>query len=122
MTRRFRYFGCLLVAVAVGAPALARAGDATLAESLFRDGKKLMTAGDYAKACPKLAESYAQDPATGTLLALAVCFEEQGKLASAWTTYSEVASRARAEGRVDREQAAREHVTALAPRLSMLTI
>jgi hypothetical protein len=111
-----------LFAAALGAPVVAQAGDATLAESLFREGKRLMAAGDYAKACPKLSESYAQDPATGTLLALAVCFEDQGKLASAWTTYSEVAARAHADGRADREQAARDRVGSLAPRLSTLTI
>jgi serine/threonine-protein kinase len=104
------------------APALAQAGDATVAEALFHEGKSLMDAGDLEHACPKLRESYAQDPATGTLLALAICFERRGKLASAWTTYSQVASRAHLENRLDREQAARERVAALAPKLSRLSV
>jgi hypothetical protein len=103
-------------------PLAARAGDATLAEALFRDGKALMNAGDYAHACPKLAESYKQDPATGTLFALAVCYEQRGSLASAWSTYSQVAARAHQEARADREQAARERVNALTPQLSRLSV
>jgi len=107
---------CLLSATA------ACAGDAATAEALFRDGRALMNAGNYSAACPKLEESFAQDPATGTLLALGICQEHVGKTASAWATYAEVASRAKRDGRADREQAAREHIAALEPKLSRLTI
>jgi hypothetical protein len=98
------------------------AGDAAVAEALYRDGLALMDAGSYAAACPKLAESDAQDPATGTVLALAVCLEELGHTASAWATYAEAASRAKRAGQSDREDAAREHAAALEARLSRLTI
>ena len=69
---------CSLVSVAVlGAsltvPGVSVARDAIMAEALFREGRALMDAGNYDSACPKLAESYSQDPATGTLLALALC-------------------------------------------------
>src|SRR6187549_3176502 len=101
---------------------LAHAGDAATAEALFREGRTLMDAGNYAAACPKLEESYAQDPATGTLLALGMCQERAGRTASAWATYSEAASRAKRDGRADRERAAREHMAALEPKLSHLTI
>lgn len=100
----------------------ARAGDAALAESLFRQGRALMDANDYAAACPKLAESYSQDPATGTLLALALCQESLGATASAWASFSEVITRAKREGQNDREQAAREHKQALEAKLSHLTV
>src|SRR4051812_42610356 len=96
----------------------ARAGDAATAEALFRQGRTLMEAGNYVAACPKLEESYAQDPATGTLLALGICQERAGRTASAWATYSEAAGRAKRDGRADREQAAREHMAALEPKLS----
>ena len=101
------------VAQAMLLPALAAAGDTTLAEGLFREGKALMQAKDYAQACPKLAESLRQDAATGTQLALALCQEKQGLLASAWTNFSSVASNARREGRPDREKVARERAAAL---------
>jgi hypothetical protein len=110
----------LLATLAISRGALA--GDAALAEQLFREGRERLDAGDYAAACPKLKESYAQDSATGTLLALALCQEMSGKTASAWASFGEVAARSRREGRADREQAAREHQTALESKLSRLTI
>ena len=58
---------------------LAHAGDAATAEALFREGRTLMDAGNYTAACPKLAESYAQDAATGTLLALGMCQERASR-------------------------------------------
>ncbi len=103
-------------------PQPAWAGDEVLAEALFREGKDLMRTKDYARACPKLAESYRQDPATGTLLALGMCQEQSGLLASAWTTYSAVVGRAQREGQKDRENAAKQRVAALEPRLSKLTL
>ena len=110
----------LFVAAAQGAGA--QAGDVAVAESLFREGKDRMAAKDYARACPKLADSYRLDPATGTLLALAICHERAGKFASAWAEYADAAARAKREARLDREKAAREKVAALESRLSYLTI
>src|SRR3954470_3724696 len=98
------------------------AGDVATAEALFREGRALMDAGNFQAACPKLAESFEQDPGTGTLLALAICRERDGQLASAWASYGQVASRSKREGRADREQAARDAMQALEPRLSHLTI
>jgi len=122
-TPTFRQFlaATLACAALIRAPNVV-AGDAATAEVLFRDGRALMNTGNYAAACPKLEESFAQDPATGTLLALGICQEHLGKTASAWATYAEVASRAKRDGRADREQAAREHMAALEPKLSRLTI
>lgn len=111
----------LLLAACALSP-VAHAGDAVTAEALFREGRTLMDAGNFAAACPKLAESYAQDAATGTLLALALCQEQAGQTATAWASYAEVISRAKQDGRADREQAARDHMAALEPKLSHLTI
>ncbi len=62
------------------------------------------------------------DPASGTLLALAICHEREGKLASAWGEYLDVASRSKLEGRPDRETAARSKGAELEPKVSTLTI
>jgi serine/threonine-protein kinase len=118
---------CSLVSVTVfGATLTASptcfAGDEIMAEALFREGRALMDAGNYGAACPKLAESYSQDPATGTLLALAVCEQESGKTASAWAHFAEALSRAKREGRDDRAQVAREELAAVEGKLSRLTI
>jgi hypothetical protein len=81
-----------------------------------------MDKGDFSAACPRLSESYVQDPSTGTLLALAFCQERLGQTASAWASYAEVVSRSKHEGHLDREQAARERADALEGKLSRLTI
>jgi hypothetical protein len=95
---------------------------AAAAEALFQEGKRLLERGDSAAACPKLAESLRLERATGTLFALAMCHEAEGRLASGWAEYAEVVARAEREGRADREQAARKSMRALEPRLSTLTI
>jgi tetratricopeptide (TPR) repeat protein len=120
MFRRLVALGVFLFAIIGSASAFA--GDAGLAEALFQQGRRLMDQRDYRPALSKLAESYAQDPATGSLLALAICQEQLGLSASAWANYSEVVSRAKREGREDRVQAARERMQALESVLSRLTI
>ena len=93
MSSRQEYRG-VLAAVAITAvtafASVARAqADVATAEALFREGKRLMEQKSFAAACPKLKESFAQDEATGTLLALALChqgrFDEAGDVPSvAW--------------------------------------
>jgi hypothetical protein len=118
--------GCLGLAVAgvVSTPraVLAQSADTATAESLFEQGRDLLRAGKASEACPKLAESQRIEPSTGTLLALAMCHEADGKLASAWAEFVSVEARARGENRVDRQQAARDKAQALRPRLSTLEI
>src|SRR5512136_2811036 len=63
--------------------------DPAAAEVLFREGRKLVAANDFAAACPKFAESQRLDPAVGTLLNWAACEEHVGKLASAWQRWKE---------------------------------
>jgi hypothetical protein len=92
------------------------------AEALFQQGRALLDAGRVSEACPKLAESHRLEPATGALIALAVCHETEGKLASAWAEFMEARGRARREGQPEREQLALERAAALENRLSLLTI
>jgi hypothetical protein len=93
-----------------------------MAETLFNEAKRKMAAGDFAGACPKLAESYRLDAGSGTLTALAVCNEGLGKTASAWTEFIEVVGEARQAGRADREKFAQQHIDAIEPKLSKLTV
>ncbi len=118
---RFRAM-VFLSSILAAQPVFAQGANAALAESLFREGKKLLDAKNYRQACPKLAESFRLDPATGTLLALAMCHEGDGKTASAWAEYNDVAGRSLKDGRSDRDQAARARAAELEPKLSTLAI
>ncbi len=101
---------------------LAHADDSAAAQSLFDQAKKEMAAKDYASACPKLEESLRLQEGIGTLLNLASCYEHAGKLASAWSKYLEVATRARAAGQAARARIGKERADALAPKLSNLVV
>ena len=123
--KNFRSTLCLsvtLAALAVARSVGAQGSDTVTAEALFQEGRDLLRDGKLAAACPKLAESYRLDPATGTLIALAMCHEQQGKLASAWAEFVDAASRAKGEGRADRAEGSREKAEALRPRLSTLRV
>lgn len=101
-----RSLGAVVLAGALFAsasPAFAQSNTA-LAESLFKEGKTLLTAKNYEAACPKFAESAKLDPASGTFYALGLCYEGQGKNASAWSAYLDAALAARKDGNADREK------------------
>ena len=93
-----------------------------LATELFRQGRALMAQKKFDQACAKLAESQRLDPGGGTLLNLALCHEQQGRTATAWTELHEARGQARADGRSDRLALANEHIEALSPRLCRLKI
>jgi hypothetical protein len=93
-----------------------------LAEALYREGRQLMSEQHYDEACAKFAESNRLDPATGTMLNLAACFEASGKLASAWIAFGEALRASRREGRQDRVEFAELRLAAIEPRLSHLTV
>lgn len=127
--RRARRAVVLSVAVALAGSsqllarhASAQSSEATLAQSLFEDAKRLKAEKKYDQACPKFTESYRLDPAAGTLLNLAVCNEEWGKTATAWAQYKDSISQARKDRREDREKYASERVSVLEPKLSHLTM
>ncbi|HEY8038147.1 MAG TPA: hypothetical protein VIF15_00060 [Polyangiaceae bacterium] len=93
-----------------------------LAETLFFTARGLMEAGRYAEACGKLSESYRLDPASGTLLNLAVCNQKIGKIASAWGEFRDAQAEARRMNRPDREQLATQNIAAIEPELPFLAI
>jgi serine/threonine-protein kinase len=122
--RRGSWIGLVLLVSMSARSALAEPSiaDKTTAETLFAEGKKQLRQKRYDEACKSFSESQRLDPGVGTLLNLAVCYEKQGKLASAWTIYREAAAAARASKQTSREQMARKGADALEPRLAKLTI
>jgi len=95
--------------------------DPAAAEALFREGHRLLEEGRNEEAALKLAESQAQDPASGTLINLALAYEKQGRLATAWATYQEAANLARRDGRTDRVASAERKHAELEARVPLLT-
>jgi len=114
----------LAAALALGTSTLRAASEAdvTLAEALFQDGKKLMSEGKYAEACPKLAESQRLDPGGGTLLALGLCHEGEGKIATAWGELNEALAVALRDKNDLRVKTARDHIATIEPKLPHVTI
>jgi hypothetical protein len=94
--------------------------DAVVAETLFREGRALLEAGEASKACGKLADSYRLDPRLGTLMNLAACHEMEGRIATAWAEFLEASRKARARTTPESaklEETARARAAQLEPRL-----
>ncbi len=116
-------FGTIL-AISLAAPLAASAQGASnqaAAQALFDEGRKLMEAGKFSEACPKLESSQKLDPGAGTLMNLAACYEKNGQTASAWVTYTDAATAAAAR-HPDWVETAKQRVAALEPKLCKLTI
>lgn len=96
--------------------------DIATAQALFEDGKRLMQQRNYDEACPKLVESQRLDPGGGTLLAIALCHEGEGKTATAWADFNVALGQARKDARTDRETTASEHIKALEPKLTRVRV
>lgn len=114
--------GAGLGVVAPEAWAQARAEDRVAAESLFVEARRLMDAGDYERACPKLEASRRLEPAPGTTLNLADCYEKRGRTASAWAEFKGAAAEAQRAGDAARKSTAADRAAALEPRLCRLQI
>ena len=98
------------------------ADEKAAADALFDEARRLLQQQKYAAACEKLEASQKLDPAAGTLLNLADCYEKLGRTASAWATFRDASALARKTGSADRERVARERAQGLEGRLSYLTI
>jgi hypothetical protein len=114
----------LVIALAfAGTTAHAQPSDRDVAaESLFREGRRLVKDGKLAEGCDKLEASERMADSVGTLLNLGDCREKTGQLATAWAMFLRAATAARAGGDATRETEARTRAHALEPRLSYLTI
>lgn len=118
-----------LVALFVGSAltswtSLAPAQDRANAEELFQLGKGAMARQELVRACGYFQASLVAEFALGTLLNLAICHEQAGKIASAWAEYRMLEDRARRASppQLDRAQFAHDHAEALRPRLSRVRV
>lgn len=127
--RPLRLMGGLCAALSLASPeALAQgsANDRAGADALYEEGQALLKAGNHAAGCAKFEASLALSPAASTMLKIAKCHEEEGKLATAWADYTQAlrlnADTAGADRRKALEDLARQGVKALEPRLPRLRI
>lgn len=119
------FLATLSVGGPLALPTAARADaafDKSQSSALFKEGRKLLDEGKFDEACPKLAESHKLDPGGGVVLALALCREGQGKLASAVVAYREALFFAKRDKRADRQKVAEQKLAELEPKLSHLTV
>ena len=96
--------------------------DRAAAQALFEQAQSLKEDERFEEACDKFAASQKLDPAMGTQLNLADCYERIGRSASAWINFLEVAAEAKKAGSEQRLKIAKERADALKPKLSRLQV
>lgn len=111
----------LSILVMLALAATASADSKQRAEKLFEDGRKYLANGEYSLACTAFEESQAVEPAIGTQLNIALCYEKWGKLAAAYTVYLEAERQAR-EVKDKRSTVARKQADAIEPKLARLRV
>jgi hypothetical protein len=102
--------------------AVAQTENEALARGLFNEGRRLMNAGQYDEACPKLEAARRLYPGSGVLLNLGLCYERSNRAASAWTVYGEAVFSAQHAGRQEDEAEAKRRQAAIESRVPHLTI
>jgi hypothetical protein len=100
--------------------------DPAAAEALYRSARDLLKAGDWAAACPKFRASHKLDPVASTLLNIARCHEQEGKLSRAWADYRSALVLNQETPGEERKQMldeiARQGLASLEPRLPKLRL
>lgn len=114
--------GVALLAAPRGAAADASPAEKAAAEALFREAVAFIEQNQIGPACEKFAASQAIDPALGTMLRLADCYDRAGKTASAWALFDQAASTARTANQPERERIAVERAKELESRLSKVVV
>ncbi|MFZ5891497.1 MAG: hypothetical protein ACOY0T_10640 [Myxococcota bacterium] len=114
-----KYQSLFLCAALACSAQRAWAGDAA-AEALFRAGREAADRGDDKLACARFEESHRIEPAAGTVLNLALCYERRGQVASAWQRFGEAKDRLPASD--ERLALVEQKIKALEPRLPRLTL
>jgi hypothetical protein len=113
----------IVVGIVISAvPGRAHAQATAVAEQLFNEGRDLAAQGKWSEACPKFEASLQRDPALGTRLNLATCYQHVNKLASAWGLFRESADIAKKANDTKRFDYAMQQAAVLEPRLPKLVI
>jgi len=108
-----------LVVLCVPVVAGAQTEKKAAAAAAFDHAKQLRAAGKTEEACAEFQRSQQLDPQLGTQYNLALCYETLGKLASAYVELDELSAR---DTNPKRRADARKRKTALAARLTRLTV
>lgn len=113
----------VLIAAAAPSRAHAQSSDAEAgAQQLFNQARKLMKAKKYKEACAKFEASENLDPAPGTTVNLAVCYQKIGRLATAWSRFRKAADLDKRAGNRKRARFSRKSAARLEKRLPSLII
>jgi len=91
------------------------------ADKLFQDGRTYLEKGEYTLACAAFEQSQAAEPAIGTQLNIALCYEKSGKLAAAYQAYM-AAERAARAAKDKRANVAQKRVAVLEAKVSRLRV
>jgi tetratricopeptide (TPR) repeat protein len=110
-----------LVLLCSVASSVALGDDKSKADTLFKQGKKLMAEKKYSDACEAFEQSMKLDPGIGTQLNIAKCYEDWGKLARALHAY-QAAERMAKDANDSRADKIDGLVTELDPQVPRLTI
>ena len=124
------FIGAVVFTCWAGSPSLASAQNTpaasaqnvAIAQKLYDDAMQLMAEKKYAEACPKLAESNRLDAGMGTRFYLGDCYENLGRVASAWALFTDVADEAKRTKQSGRESVARDRAKQLEGRLPKMTL
>lgn len=112
-SRHHRIALAIVLSLASPAAAFAQTAPTEKSEQLSTEAKRLAAEGKYADACPMFEESQRLEPAIGTQLDLADCYEKTGRAATALALFHEVVRIAQLSGKAERQDAAEERVAAL---------
>jgi hypothetical protein len=102
--------------------ALVRAAAAeptSVADQTFEHGRQLMAQKKYAEACTAFEQSQQLDPQLGTLFNIAECDAQQGKVATAWKLYRQLAQ---TDSNLDRRKLSADAAKQLEPQLPHVLI
>lgn len=101
--------------------ALSMTASADKADKLFQKAKKLHAEKKYSEACPTYEEVDKTDPAIGSKLNVAKCYEDWGKLATAYTWYAQ-ADKMATDAKDERAQKIKEVIDELDTNVPRMTI